>query len=428
MVPPELVVLLRGRRVGVVRRATGDRLSFTYEEEWRDAEGAYPLSHSLPLLALAHGDGPVRAYLEGLLPERKEVLDSWGKRFQVSGGNAYGLLANVGEECPGAVQFVTIERAEKMGGEPAGPLEWLTESEVADRLRNVIQVYGRGAAVKGAGGYFSLAGAQPKIVLYRDGDRWAATTAALPSTHILKPPAMDLDHLAMNEHFCLLLSDELGLPTARSEVLLVEDQVAFVVERFDRIWVAEGQVERIHQEDMCQALGVRPASKYESEGGPGLVQCGQLLIENACEPDVDLPSFIDAVALNWLILGTDAHAKNYALIYNGSRPSLAPLYDVISILPYPQVEYPGKARLAMRIGTEYRAAYVRRRHWEALARSLEVDEAAVVDRVTALLSDVPAALNRVRDRIGATGADDAFGEQLTAMIDAQVPKRLQAMA
>lgn len=427
MVPPELLVLLRGRRVGVVHRAAGDRLSFKYDEEWRDAEGAHPLSLSLPLLELEHGDDPVRAYMEGLLPDRKEVLDSWGKRFHVSAGNAYGLLANVGEECPGAVQFVTAARAEQMVGGAADPVKWLTESEIAARLRNVIQVYEHGVAAKG-GGYFSLAGAQPKIVLYRDGDRWAAATGTLPSTHILKPPALELDHLAMNEHLCLLLSEELGLPTARSEVLLVEDQMAFVVERFDRTWVAEGQVQRIHQEDMCQALGVRPAFKYEAEGGPSVVQCGQLLIEHSLDPDVDLPSFVDAVALNWLILGTDAHAKNYALIYHGSRPSLAPLYDVISILPYPEVAYPGKARLAMRIGTEYRAAYVRRRHWEALARSLEVDDAAVVDRVKALLTDVPTALNRVRDRIAAAGADDAFVEHLTGMMGAQVPKRLQAMA
>jgi serine/threonine-protein kinase HipA len=424
MLPPELIVLLAGRRIGVVRRAAGDRLSFVYDDGWRDAHDAYPLSLSMPLIEPEHGDAPVRAYLEGLLPDRAEVRESWGKRFKVSSKNAYGLLVHVGEDCPGAVQFVPDESLPP--GAAAAPRTWLSNADIAERLRNAVQVYSTGAVVRNQG-YFSLAGAQPKIVLYRKGQRWASPGGAFASTHLLKPPAQGLNQFAANEHLCMLLADELGLRVAKSEVLSFDGEAAIVVERFDRASLGGRGVARIHQEDFCQALGVRPATKYEHEGGPGAVTCAQLLIENSVDPDADLGAFVDAMALNWVILGTDAHAKNFALLYRGPRPSLAPLYDIISILPYPEVEYPGKARLAMRIGTEYRAARVRGRHWAKFAQALGVDESSVLLRVEALVSEIPEALDRVRERVAGSGIDEAFTGQLLGMIAAHVPTRLGAL-
>lgn len=428
MVPPELVVLLAGQPIGVVRRHGADRLSFVYEEAWQEADDAYPLSLSLPLLERTHGDEAIRAYLEGLLPDRMEVRNSWGRHFHVSGRNAYGLLAHVGEDCPGAVQFVPPERAEALRGIEASEVEWLSDREIAARLRNAIDVYGKGAPVR-ANGYFSLAGAQPKTVLYREGDRWAAPSAALPSTHLIKPPVGDLDSLALNEHLCMVLAEELGLAVARSEVLSFESEVAIVVERFDRVRDKEGRVRRVHQEDLCQALGVLPELKYEHEGGPGAPACGRLLMQNSADPDRDLGSFVDALALNWVILGTDGHAKNFAWIYpGGARPLLAPLYDIISVLPYPrQVVYPGKARLAMRIGKEYRAAAIRRRHWEAFAQGLGVDEEPLVERVGELVDAVPRAIERVRERVAGSGMDGKFAAELFGRIEKYVPARLAAL-
>jgi serine/threonine-protein kinase HipA len=425
MLPPEVIVLLAGRRIGVVRRAAGDRLSFVYDDAWRDANDAYPLSLSMPLIEREHGDAPVRAYLEGLLPDRAEVRESWGRRFKVSSKNAYGLLVHVGEDCPGAVQFVT-EDSQSLAGAAAPPRTWLSNAEIAERLRNAVQVYSTGAVVRNEG-YFSLAGAQPKIVLYREGERWASPAGAFASTHLLKPPAQGLNQFAANEHLCMLLVDELGLPVAKSEVLSFDGEAAIVIERFDRESLGARGVVRIHQEDFCQALGVRPATKYEHEGGPGAVTCAHLLIENSVDPDADLGAFVDAMALNWVILGTDAHAKNFALLYRGPRPSLAPLYDIISILPYPEVEYPGKAKLAMRIGTEYRSARVRGRHWIKFAQALGVDERSVLLRVEALVGEIPEALDRVRERVAGSGIDEAFTDQLLGMIADQVPTRLGAL-
>lgn len=105
-----LSVLLEGRVVGQLERRAGGKLSFEYDEAWRSAEDAYPLSLSMPLAAARHEHRPVSAYLWGLLPENPLVLDHWARQFQVSAADAFALLAHVGEDCPGAVQFARAER------------------------------------------------------------------------------------------------------------------------------------------------------------------------------------------------------------------------------------------------------------------------------------------------------------------------------
>jgi hypothetical protein len=83
-------------------------------------------------------------------------------------------------------------------------------------------------------------------------------------------------------------------------------------------------------------------------------------------------SFVDAIIFNWLIAGTDAHAKNYALLLGGNGAvRLTPLYDLASILPYQTINLQ-KAKLAMKIGGEYRLRNIRLRHWKRFAADLLV--------------------------------------------------------
>src|SRR4051812_14322554 len=99
---------------------------------------------------------------------------------------------------------------------------------------------------------------------------------------------------------------------------------------------------------MCQALGVHPGSKYQNEGGPTPKAVVDLLREHSADAVADVAAFIDALIFNWLIVGTDAHAKNYSILHQqGGRTRLAPLYDLASILPYPDAEKSaGKWKLA----------------------------------------------------------------------------------
>jgi serine/threonine-protein kinase HipA len=274
----------------------------------------------------------------------------------------------------------------------------------------------------GDAGQFSLAGAQPKIALLFDGQRWGVPSGRTPTTHILKPPSGELAGHAENEHLCLALARALGLPAARSEVQRFEDETAIVVERYDRM-SASGAVRRVHQEDFCQALGVHPSKKYQNEGGPGPLKIVELLqanvrgeppndainmlaVNETATPFVvtDMETFLGALIFNWLIGGTDAHAKNYSLLIGaGGSVRLAPLYDLASILAYPQVIDPHKAKLAMKVGDEYRLSKVGFSEWRKLAAEIRIDAGALVDRARRMARELPDCVSAEAAKMRAAG-------------------------
>ena len=253
---PVMVALLGGRVVGHVEQNLQGKLRFTYDQARRDWPGAYPLSLSMPMGRREHEDEKVRPYLEGLLPDNDWILRRWGTQFHVSARNPFTLLAHVGEDCAGAVQFCRPGRVAELQANAAPPVRWLTEAEIGATLRELRTENATGR-VAADPGYFSLPGAQPKTaLLYRDG-RWGIPSGRTPTTHILKPPLAGLEGFAENEHLCLRLAGALGLPVARSEVRRFDGEVAIVVERYDRVAVGE-QIMRVHQEDFCQALSIPP--------------------------------------------------------------------------------------------------------------------------------------------------------------------------
>jgi serine/threonine-protein kinase HipA len=130
----QLVALANGQEMGTVFHQNA-RLSFIYSESWRQDRNSYPLSLSMPLASAEHSHARVHAFLWGLLPDNDRVLENWARRFQVSARNAFRLIANVGEDCAGAVQFVRPDRLELLRKEPrVAEIAWLTEGEIAKRL------------------------------------------------------------------------------------------------------------------------------------------------------------------------------------------------------------------------------------------------------------------------------------------------------
>ncbi|HVI98275.1 MAG TPA: type II toxin-antitoxin system HipA family toxin [Sphingomonas sp.] len=424
----ELFVLLSNRVVGRVIQDDRGKLSFTYDEAWRDIRGSYPLSLSMPLAALEHRHDEISAYIWGLLPDNERVLDRWAKKFQVSARNPFALIANVGEDCAGAVQFVRPERLDAVIDSEGGDIAWLEEAEIAARIRQLREDQSAWRLPADTG-QFSLAGAQPKTALLLQNGQWGVPSGRTPTTHILKPPSADFDGHAENEHFCLAVARALGLPVATSTVMRFEDEVVFVVDRYDR-QATEGGVIRIHQEDMCQALGVPPTHKYENEGGPGVAQIVDLLRENSGAPGEDVQVFIDVVALNWLIGGTDAHAKNYSILIGAAgRVRLAPFYDVASILPYKDFD-PMRAKLAMKLGGKYRLRDISARDWEKLADELGLKQNAVSERVLAMAEALPAAADGVRRQMRETGMTHGIVDRLVDRLSEHAARcaRLFALA
>lgn len=374
-----LIVLLNAQRIGQVDKNRHGQFSFTYDEDWRGRGDAIPLSLSMPLAAREHAHKPIDAYMWGLLPDNEATLDRWARKFQVSGRNPFALLTHVGEDCAGAVQFVRPERVDACLENDTGSVDWLDEAGVEERMRTLRKDHSAWRLARDAG-QFSLAGAQPKTALLLEDERWGVPSGHMPTTHILKPPTGEFDGHAENEHFCLLLARRLGLPTATSRVMHFGEEVAIVVERYDRVRTDGGLV-RVHQEDFCQAMGVLPMRKYENEGGPGATDMVDLLRTASSAAQEDIMTFLDALAFNWLIGGTDAHAKNYSLLLGGGgRVRLAPLYDLASALPYDDLAYQ-KLKLAMRVGKKYRLRDIRGFDWRNFAKAARVDGDALFGRL-----------------------------------------------
>ena len=391
----ELGALIDGQEIGRVRQGRDGRLTFVYDDSWRQADNSYPISLSLPLAASEHGHEPIHAFLWGLLPDNERILDTWARRFGVSARNPFSLLANVGEDCAGAVQFVRPERVHGIKDGTLDKLEWLTVADVAERLRT-LRTDQAAWRRPGDEGQFSLAGARPKTALTLENGRWGLPSGRTPTTHILKPPTGEHDGFAENEHYCLELAAQLGLPVARSHVMHFEDQVAIVVERYDRVRTSRGWA-RVHQEDLCQALGVPPTRKYENEGGPGVGSVIQLLRDHSRAAMEDLSTFVGALALSWLIAATDGHAKNYSILIGvGGAIRLAPLYDLASALPYPTSLDPYRIKLAMKVGGEYLVKKIGRRQWEKLATQMRVQRDDVLGTVTQLAEKAPDVAQDVR--------------------------------
>ena len=240
--------------------------------------------------------------------------------------------------------------------------------------------------------------------------------------------------MTANEGFCLALARRAALDAVEAGPRIAskgvfelhpDDREYLLVWRYDREKGRYG-TKRIHQEDLCQALGFVPELKYEADGGPGVAACARHIRAHCAAPAVDILAFVDAMIFNFVIGNHDAHSKNFSLILEGPQtPRLAPLYDLISTTAYQGLS----RKMAMKIGGEYRAEYVRGRHLERLATDLEMSPRAlrtramsvterVEDSIELAVADMPSefaerpVLERVRQGI-VTGIDrirQAFDE------------------
>ena len=147
------------------------------------------------------------------------------------------------------------------------------------------------------------------------------------------PYGIDFTRSVENEHLCLKLTAALGLPSARTEIVEFQEERVLVIERFDRLWTADGRLLRLPQEDCCQALSVPSSLKYDSDGGPGMADILDML-RGSDEPAADQRMFVKAQIAFWLLGATDGHAKNFSIFLSpGGRFVMTPLYDVMSAQP-----------------------------------------------------------------------------------------------
>jgi serine/threonine-protein kinase HipA len=330
-----LNVYLNARLVGRLRRQASGATDFQYDPDWLSWKHALPVSLSLPLREDRYTGDPVIAVFDNLLPDSDVIRRRLAERVHADGSDAYSLLARVGRDCVGALQFLP----EGVQPGPAGAVEGrpVGEDYIARKIGDLT------ATPLGVDEdeefRISLAGAQEKTALLFWKEKWHVPHGTTATTHIMKPQigmlpsGIDFTRSVENEYLCLKLTEAFGLPSARIAIADFKANRVLVVERFDRVWTRDNRLLRLPQEDCCQALSVPPTRKYQSDGGPGMAAVLDLL-KGSDDPEADRRFFLKAQIIFWLLGATDGHAKNFSIFLQpGGRFRLTPLYDVMSVQP-----------------------------------------------------------------------------------------------
>lgn len=435
-----LTVWMNGERVGDwTTLRTGTPL-FRYEASWVQSPGVRALSLSIPITADREVRGEaVDYYFDNLLPDSPEIRRRIRTRFQTRSTEAFDLLSAIGRDCVGAVQLLPPDQTpdgwNRIAAQP------LTDAGVEATLRNVTVAAPLGAEEQNEF-RVSLAGAQEKTALLRMSGRWFRPTGATPTTHILKLPLGLVGHFrgdfsdsVENEWLCGKLLRELGLPAADSEITSFGEQRVLVVRRFDRRWsgIAAEEAERrsfkptrstwltrLPQEDFCQASGLPPTRRYESEGGPS-IQSALALLSGGAYPDEDRATFLLSQLSFWLLAAIDGHGKNFSIFHQrGGTYALTPLYDVLSAWPvvgHGRNQLPlERTKLAMAVRgrrPHYRIDEITGRHWRELSDRTGIAE--LWNRMQMLVAEAPAALERLGAKL-----PQGFPERVHARILAGV--------
>jgi serine/threonine-protein kinase HipA len=419
----ELHLWMNGQPVAVWAALRTGTPVLRYHEGWVRSDEGRALSLSLPFTAgLEHRGDAVTNYFDNLLPDSAEIRRRVRRRFHARSDDAFDLLAAIGRDCIGAVQLLPP------GVAPDGwnrvEVEPLKNADVERILAAVTSDAPLGQG-EGDDLRISIAGTQEKTALLQMAGRWYRPRGATPTTHILKLPLgrvgnmrVDMSDSVENEWLCGQLMNELGIATAETAIATFGATKALVVTRFDRRWQgvpaggerkprfkpAEGVwIARLPQEDFCQALGIAPDRKYESEGGPTVRDCLGVLAHSE-HADEDRSTFALTQLALWLLAATDGHAKNFSIQHRrAGRFHLAPLYDVLSAWPIlgpgpNQLAYQ-RARLAMAVrgqNAHYRLGEIDARHWRRLAASCGP---GAWDRMHAMVARVDDALHGVERRL-----------------------------
>ncbi len=391
-----LDVEYEGELVGrAVAEEQADRFSFAYDSAWLTRSNAFPISANLPLRQVPWPAERAHVFFANLLPEgvAREAISN---RLGVSVDNDVALLRALGDDTAGALRFVSPTNTPEREERQRQPIELEQLEEWARGAPAIVADSERPPRL-------SLAGAQHKATVVLTTAGYALPAWSEASTHILKFDSPRFSHLAANEYLTTRFAAELGLNVVRSRLDARTSPPMLVVDRYDR--QADGEsVQRLHQEDFCQILGVLPSRKYETDGGPTLSQVAQRLRQLSARPAADLLELIRWVIFCAIGGNADGHAKNLSMLYGSSGPRLAPAYDLVCTRAYPRLDH----KLAFSVGDERNPDRLSRDNWERFADDIGVRPRLVLRQVEKLVGGAEAAFERaaeqLRDQVGESHA------------------------
>ena len=394
---PALDIWWDGVIVGQLTQDRHGELGFVYSPNWLQREDAPALSASLPKRPEPYSRRECRPFFGGLLPEegqRQAVASALG----VSRGNDFALLDKLGGDVAGALQLLPP-------GEPPRPAHSDHSPRLPDEagLIDLLDALPTRPLLAGEEGLrLSLAGSQTKVPVVLVDGNVALPSPGQPTTHILKPSIPRFPGTTENEAFVMRLAAAAGLAVAPVEPRSVPHRTFLLVSRYDRATGSDGRVHRIHQEDFCQALAINPERKYAAEGGPTLKDCFALLRRVALRPAVDILKLLDAVIFNLIVGNADAHGKNISILYDEDGPRLAPLYDLLATVAYPELS-PG---MAMKVGRRSTLGEMDGRAWAAFAADATLGLPLIRRRVAEISEAVKTHATEVAKGLMQPGLDE----------------------
>lgn len=403
-----LNVLMNGKHVGKLEKTPSGGLLFTYDTQWINTPGARPISLSLPLVTKSFTGDVVYNFFDNLLPDNPQIKYRIQTKFHAATDQPFDLLASIGRDCIGAIQILDTEIIDTSNQILFQPIK---EKEIASILRNT-QNDPLGMTDDSDEFRISIAGAQEKTALLYWKGKWNKPIGTTPTTHIFKLPIgyiqhqqMDLRNSCENEWLCAQIAEAFGLPVAKCDIQHFENVKALVVERFDRKLASDGSwIMRLPQEDMCQALGISPNLKYQSDGGPGIENIMRLLLGSA-DPILDRDTFFSTQILFWLLAAIDGHAKNFSIrIEADGKYRLTPLYDIMSAHPLVADKqlHSKKIKMAMALkgkSHHYHWHDIHRRHFLSMAKAANYSVQRAEDILDNMLNKINVVIEQVSDQL-----------------------------
>ena len=379
---------------GYLRERDDGSLSFAYSPEWLGSDAAVPLVPDLALTEVEHSGDIVLAYFDNLLPEGS-VRDFIARAEHISPTNVFGLLERFGGDTAGAISL--LPQGEHPSSAPRyRPLDVETIRECFATSRGIPLGLG-GEQVR-----MSLSGAQDKMTVFiGDDGGMALPLGNAPTSHIIKPTMgyrPDLPQTAVNEALVMNLARavRLDVPDVRYDPELD----AAVIARYDRAVDADGNLRRLHQNDLCQIMSVPSGRKYEAEGGPSLQACFNAVTQHSSQPAFDKKRLIEWVIFNVAVGNMDSHAKNLSLLVGADgKTRLAPFYDMACTTAYPRLS----TKFAFKVGSENRPGWIMDRHWDRFAEEIEA-KPQFVKKIRADMSErveraLPLVANALRETV-----------------------------
>lgn len=375
-----LEVYMNDELVGHLRQDLDAGMTFKYISEAKNQ-----LSLSLPIRSEPYAEKECKNFFDALLPESERARRAIANHYGATNSNSpFSLLKAVGRDCAGAISF--YEEGQKPTTTTGGDLKVLSDRALAKLIE---ELPSRPLFTGVDGVRISLAGIQDKAAVTLTDDGKIALPIESPSTHILKPALLDLQESAVNEFLTMTLAKDLNLDCAEVELRRAGDREYLLVKRFDRQLQSDGSQTRIHQEDFCQVLNIPSINKYEIDGGPSIKMCFELM-DNTRVPAKSKLTLLDQMLFNYIVGNTDAHGKNYSLLYKSKgKPILAPLYDCLSLSMMESLS----KEMAMRIGKQSGINNVSEKNWQDFSQTCSISFNKIRTRIDELTETTEALLS-----------------------------------